>query len=314
MSESDVQTADSPQEATPETPYQNLWVPLFVVPAGIVIAVVVIFALFGSLAGEERSLGENLDVVVHGGKNERDQALFNLARQVSENQRARNAGEEAPWPVEEGFADRVAEAVEAVDEDEHGSRLALGALLASFDPRGVDILVGVLTLGETDDPEARLRFEAIQNLGLIGDERAARHLIPFLVHDDEGLRTVAAGALGNVPGEGVRAALEGALHDSSLDVRGTAAFSLARLDPPGFAASDVLMDLTDPSVYAAVRAEHPEKYTRADDVSRFRIQALKALARLGRPEDWRHIESLRSDDDANVVDAVLTLIRDREEG
>ena len=45
-----------------------------------------------------------------------------------------------------------------------------------------------------------------------------------------------------------------------------------------------------------------------------RILALRALARLGRPDDWAHIESLRDDPDANVVDAVLRLMRDREEG
>ena len=38
-----------------------------IVPAGIVIAIVVIYSLFGSLGGNERSIGENLDRVVHGG-------------------------------------------------------------------------------------------------------------------------------------------------------------------------------------------------------------------------------------------------------
>lgn len=316
MSETKIQIADSPSdpEGSPAGTPQSLWVPLVIVPAGIVLAVVVIFALFGGLAGEERSIAANLELVVHGGKNGREQALFNLMRQVSENQKARIEGQEPPWSLEVGFVDDVRAAIEATDEDEYRTRVALAALLAGVDPSGVDLLIGMLSLTEAQDPQGKLRFQVIQNLGLIGDGRASAPLIPFLDSPDEGLRTLTALALASVPGEGVREALEGSLEDSSLEVRGTAAISLSKLDPPSARGAAVLKDLTDLASYEAVREQDRTKFTNASDVSKTRIIALRALARLGRPEDWAHVESLRSDPDSNVVDAVLTLIRERDQG
>ena len=321
MSEHEVQIADGPAPPEPSPPYRNLWVPLFVVPAGIVIAIVVIFALFGSLSGSERSLDENLDLVVRGGKNQREQALFNLARQSAENQSALARGEDAPWAVEEGFADRVAKAIEDVDEDEYLTRLTLAALLAGVDPRGVEELYAFLDLGDGVDPERKLRFGAVSNLGqlaragLVPDPEAALgRLRPFLGHDDLGLRNLTVSAVGELGGEEARKALEGALGDGSLEVRGTAAFSLAALDPPGYGAAPVLRDLTAVETYAAVRAEDPRKFARARDVSGLRIRAVEALAQLGRAEDWRFIEGLRGDADPNVVDAVLRVLKHREEG
>ncbi|MDP6386380.1 MAG: HEAT repeat domain-containing protein [Planctomycetota bacterium] len=313
MSEVQIQISDPAEgeEEAGQTPYGNLWVPLVVVPAAIVIVIVVVFALFGSLTGEESSLSENLSTVMAGGKNERDQALFGLMRQVSENQRATNDGEELPWPVTTDFPQRVRDAADQVEAEDPEVRLALGLLLASLDPSGVDLLVEMLALGDAEDPGGALRFKAIHNLGLVGDGRASGPVAAFLTSPDEGLRIVAAGALANLPGDGAREALREALGDPSLDVRGTAAMALTLLDPPDPGAAPILMDLTRVQVYEAVRRESPAKYTRARDVSRFRIQALGALARLGREADWAHIETLKGDPDANVVDAVLRLIDQR---
>ena len=82
----EIQITDA--SAPGESPYRNLWVPLVIVPAGIVIAIVIVFALFGAISGDEASLSENLARVVEGGKNDRQQALFNLARQATENHQA----------------------------------------------------------------------------------------------------------------------------------------------------------------------------------------------------------------------------------
>jgi HEAT repeat protein len=314
MSEVQIEISD-PVEGEAEagqTPYGNLWVPLVVVPAAIVIVIVVVFALFGSLTGEESRLSDNLSTVMAGGKNERDQALFGLMRQVSENQRAANDGEEMPWPMTADFPQRVRDAADQVDAEDHEVRLALGILLATLDdPSGVDMLVEMLALGDAQDPGAALRFKAIHNLGLVGDGRATGPVAAFLSSPDEGLRIVAAGALANLPGDEAREALRGALGDPSLDVRGTAAMALTLLDPPDPAAGQVLTDLTRVEIFEAVRRESPAKYTRARDVSRFRIQALGALARLGREVDWAHIETMREDADANVVDAALRLLDQR---
>ncbi len=314
MSEVQVEIADpAPQaESSEQKPYGNLWVPLVVVPAAIVIVIVIVFALFGSMTGEEKSLAANLETVMTGGKNERDQALFGLMRQVSENQRALNAGEKAPWPMASDFPAKVRAAAGAVDEGDHEVYLALGLLLAGMDPSGVDMLIEMLALGETEDPGGALRFKAIHNLGLVGDQRATQPVVGFLDSPDVGLRVVAAGALANLAGPEARLALKGALGDESLDVRGTAAMALTLFTPPDEAARAVLLDLTGIGIYEAVRRDHPGKYTRAQDVSRFRIQALGGLARLGGDQDWAHIASLQGDSDPNVVDAAMSLLADRD--
>jgi len=318
VDETEIQIADEAGGSVPESPveapYRNLWVPLVVVPAAVVIAMVIVVALLGSLAGEERSMSDNLELIVSGGKNQRQQALFGLVRQATANLAARSQGKDIPWSTGPTFADSATRAIEGLGEDEHWARLALSVALAHMDPRGVQLLVEILELDAGQDPDGEVRLAAVVNLGLLGDARGVTPLIGLLDGDDEGLRTAAAGALGMLAGPGLREALIVALMDSSLKVRGTAAFSLSKLDPPAHEAQGVLMDLTDRATYQQVHDRDPTRYARAPDVSTNRILALGALARLGSPEDWAHIESLRDDPDINVVDAVLRLLQDREEG
>ena len=87
-------------DGAPDTPYRNLWVPLVLVPAALVIAILLVWVLFSGISGSEATLEQNLERIVAGGRNDRDQALFNLARQVSENQRAAREGEPPPWPMD----------------------------------------------------------------------------------------------------------------------------------------------------------------------------------------------------------------------
>lgn len=312
MADERIEIPDGPPDDTApaEGPYRNLWVPLIVIPAGIVITVVLVFALFGSLSGHERSLAENLELVVRGGKNERDQALMNLSIQAAENHAALFEGREPPWPMEQGFPARVRAAVDEIDPDEHAPRLVLGILLATVgDEAGVPLLLEAAAAGDDEDPDRSLRFQAIQNLGLIGDGRATPAVIAFLDHEDEGLRTVAAWALSNLPGEGVRPALRGALEDPSLEVRGTAALSLARLDPPDPEAARVLRDLLDPQTYAAEHARDSGKYAQARLVSELRVRAVRALAHLGLEEDRARLQELADDPDVAVREAAVIALR-----
>ena len=69
-------------ELPPPPPYRNLWVPLVVVPALIVMVLVLVFVFFSSIVGEEASPRENLARMLEGGANERRQASFNLVRQT----------------------------------------------------------------------------------------------------------------------------------------------------------------------------------------------------------------------------------------
>jgi len=315
VSDNDIQIPDEPNAPTPpaDTPYRNLWVPLIVVPAGIVIAIVLIFALFGALSGDESSIDQNLEVVVRGGKNQREQALFSLARQASENVRAQAAGDELPWPVERGFDTRLKAALEGLDDDDHRTRLALAVLLASVDQReGVPVLLQILALPDTEDPGGELRFSAIQNLGQLGDERATEPVLAFLGHEDKGLRNVAAFALQKLPGPGVRDALEAALNDSSFEVRGTAALSLTKLEPPSERALDVLWDLLDRSTYAAINERDRTQFRRAELISASRVKAVEGLARMGALVERSELEALTKDEDVHVAEAALKAIAQLE--
>jgi len=316
MSERDVQIQDRPEGQGPSPApgaNSNLW-GLVVVPAGIVIAIMVVGALFGALTGSESSLDENLELVVHGGKNQRTQALFNLARQASENQRAyaeRLAGGDAelPWPMAQGFPQRVRDAVDELDEDEYETRLVLAVLLSTLDePEGSELLRRFLELGDTEDPDQSLRMRAIQNLGILGDAAATQAVIGFLDHKEHVLRLAAAGALSQLPGDGVRAALESALGDGVLDVRATAALSASKLDPPLDSAGPLLRELTGKEIYAAEREQDPHRFTRARDVSQFRALAVTALGRLGLTEDRAFLESLRGDSDLLVAEAAMKVL------
>ena len=154
-----IEIADADSDAGGDGgPYKNLWVPLVVVPAGIVFAIVAVFALFGSLGGSEKTLAENLALVVSGGKNERQQALFGLTRQVTENRAALAEGREAPWEVPVGFARDVQAAYEGLDPDEYDKMLVFGILLSSMgEARGIEVLLGLLDLTDDQDPEGRVR-------------------------------------------------------------------------------------------------------------------------------------------------------------
>ena len=198
-------------------PYRNMWVPLIVVPAAIVIAIVLVFSLFGAMSGSEATLEQNLDRIVRGGKNERDQALYGLARQTSENQRARDEGRELPWKMEGGFLERVRAAVDEIDDDNHEARLALGVLLATHeDAAGLEILRSTLALDDSTDPDSLLRFLALQNIAMVGGAGEVELVIEYLASDDDGLRNIAAVALGQLGGERARTALVGALGDTVL--------------------------------------------------------------------------------------------------
>lgn len=315
MNDTKIQIADEsrPESAVTSRPYGNLWVPLIVVPAGIVIAVVVVVALFGSLTGEEASLDENLDKIVHGGRNERDQALMSLSIQAAANHAAAAEGRELPWAMEDGFPDRVRAALDELDPDEYRQRLVLGMLMASIDePAGVTTLLGLLELDDGADPGGEVRFQAMRNLGLIGDSRATPAVRRFLTDPDAGLRAMAATCLANLQGPDVREALAGALGDSSLEVRANAAIALSKLEPPDPRAGPVLRELLDPAVYEAENERDDHRYRLGRLVSAIRVRALQALSELALEEDLRVFERLRDDPDVAVAEAALAALASRK--
>ena len=255
-----------------------------------------VFVLFSSIAGREAAPEENLRRMIEGGTNERQQAAFNLVRQV----RAAAEGREEGWHPGPEFLEEVRAAWDRVDADDHAARMVLAMILAqNGDAEALPHLVELLEIGDEADPDGHIRFNALAGLSAVGDASAAKHIASLLDHEDHVLRLGAASVLQAIPGPASVAALRGALDDASLEVRGMAAISLSILGDDGGA--HVLLDLTDPETYAHERNADPRRYADALLVQHSRVKAIEALARLGRPGDRERIAALASGAEADLV-------------
>lgn len=300
-----------PAPADSPSPYKNLFVPLIVVPALIVGAVMLVFLFFGAIAGSESTLAENLDRVVNGGQAERKQAAFNMVRQIAENRQALLDGRDAPWPLDPGFQDGLRRAWDSTSADDPAIRLVLASLLAQLeDPQGVPSLIALLDTPEGDDPDGGIRFNALATLGSLGDARAEAPAVRILQSgDDPGLRAVAAIALQRIPGEAGAQALRGALDDPVFEVRANAAIALSMRGDPS--AARVLRDLLDRAVYESEHGRDAAKFSQAARVSEARVAAIEGLARLQRAEDHDEIVRVADEDaDLAVREAAMKALQD----
>jgi HEAT repeat protein len=315
-------TSVSTAEPGPESPYKNLLVPLVVVPALIVMVLVLVFVLFGAVAGKEDSPRDNLDRLLNGGVNERKQAAFNLVRQVLEFRQASADGEPPEWDIDASFLPELTAAREQVPRIE-GPRdvaipLVLSSLLAQLgEPAGVDQLAELTRLDDALDPEHEYRMYAAMTLGSIGPalappERdvAARSLIRLLDGEDAGLALVAIAGLQNLPSDATVPALERMLERSALEQRASAALSLAALgDDSGV---PVLIEaLTLPPYEAERAADSTARKWPPQRVSESRVKALEALVALGAAPPPDALRALAdSDPDAALRAAILRVLGD----
>lgn len=297
------------------SPYKNLWAPLVVVPALIVMVLALVGLLFGSIAGKPRSAADYVDAIVSGGRNERKQALFGLSQRIVEAQQAQLEGGEPEFRSDRATLEPLlADAWERTEAGDHETRYVLAALMAQIGmEEGVPRLASMLDLTEAEDPDAKLRFDVLLNLGSLGDPRALPALERAATDPDKGLRTVAVTGMQKLPLESVRPALVAALGDDALQVRASAAVSLSKLGDP--AGATVLRDATDPEVYAAEHALDPHRFAGEATISESRIKALEGLARLHRPQDRELVARLAAADaDLNVRGAAKRALEAWGEG
>lgn len=302
-------------EGGPESPYKNLLVPLVVVPALIVMVLVLVFALFSGLVGSEDSPRENLGRMLNGGFNERRQAAFGLVRQVLLYQQSRARGEQPEWEIDATFLPELAAARERLgppaSADDLATAFVLSSLLAELgDPDGAAQLIDMLGLSDALDPGAQYRLNAIATLGALGPAlaepvraRAAGALIELLTNPDNALVLAAIAGLQRLPGEPTRAALAERLSHERLEVRASAALSLAELgDPAGRAVLEEMLALAP---YEAEHAADSRKWP-PQVVSESRVKALDALFALGAAPDELTLRRLSDEDpDPNVRRAAL---------
>jgi len=304
----------SPGAAQP-SPYRNLWVPLIVVPALIVVVLVLVFLFFGAIAGGPATVSENLRDVVSGGANEREQALFALARKFVENGEARRAGRAEPWPIDRaGIRTQLRDAWERVPREDYAIRTVLASLLAQLgDPEGVPHLVSMLGLSDAEDPDVEVRFAVLANLvqtgsEAIADERVATTFERLATHESYDLRSLAIVALRLLPPERARPALKRALSDRYVEMRLNAAVGLAQNGDA--AGRQVLIDCLEPGIYAAERRERPDLWRRAEQISGARRQALEALGRLADPADRELVlRFAEQGEDSNLKGVALEVLR-----
>ena len=289
-----------PDEAQATGPYKSLWIPLVIVPAAIVGTILVVFVMFGSIAGEEKDLEANLQTVLHGGANEREQAVFSMVRQLQQNRLAGLRGEEFPWPIGEGFVDDLRSTWEKLPEDDLDARLVVATTLSQLDDEeGVTRLMTLLDATDKQDPDGQLRFHALAHLGASGAPEAQPGLLRYLAHEDAGLRKIAVIGLQNMPGQETLRALYRALEDSDFEVRANAALGLSRLkDSTG---ASLLLDMLDEETYAAIHRAEEAKFARSESISQSRAAAVLGLGDLQRAEDFAVLEKLAADDEDLLV-------------
>src|SRR5262249_18574531 len=172
-----------------------------------------------------------------------------------------------PRRSEPDFRPKLREAWSSTSAGDPYIRLVLASLLAQLgDPEGVPNLLALVETPASEDPDGSIRFNALANLGALGDPRAESTAIRILQQgDDPGLRAARAIALEKPPREAGAAAVRGALGDPLLEIRANAALALAmRGDPAG---ASVLKVLLDPAVYAAEHGKDNAKFAIARRVS-----------------------------------------------
>ncbi|MEM7309881.1 MAG: HEAT repeat domain-containing protein [Planctomycetota bacterium] len=308
----------SPTGLEPESPYRNLLVPLVVVPALIVMVLVLVYVLFGAVAGNERSPQENLDRILNGTSNERDQASMLLVSQVLQHLTAQQEGRDSEWEIDASFLPAVERAWEQTEEEDVLHRYVFAVIQAQLgDPAGLEHLIALLELRDDLDADGKVRFLTLRSLGALGPSLepadqalAASHVARFLESDDGGHRLLAASALQTLPSDETVSRLRSALSDGRLDVRATAAISLSYHGDGE--AGPVLREVAGLEAYDAERSLDPTMWQRSSDVSNSRTKAVEALARLGRPEDYEALERIALDDpDLNVRGAALKALDGR---
>ena len=308
-------------EESSTSPYRNLFVPLVIVPAMIVIVLVLVFVLFGQIAGDEKSMAQNLNRVQNAGANERDQALFHLVQQVEENWDDLQNGVEPRWKMKGEVRTELARVWGQTDPSDINFRYVLAASLTQMgDPAGIEKLISCLSVDPGFDVEGTVRFNVLIGLGVAGSELepAKRETVieavaPFLQSEDLGLRLAAAGALQNLPGEKSRVALRELLGAEELELRGQAAVSLSHQGDD--AGAEVLWELVDRASYDRAREANPEKFRREAHIVAVRQSAIAALVRLGRGADLERLQEIANNDsDLDVREAAMRGLAGAEKG
>jgi hypothetical protein len=290
-------THDPAAELPPvEPPTAGFIVQLFVIPALVVAVVVVVWLLFGRLAGGERDAFDYVQRIKSENENRRWRDAYELASLIQN---------DAKLASDPALLGRLTELLESeltrARKDENAERLAQYLALAIGAFKTLDARS---TSGAAADPLASLahalapdqplgvRVFAAQSLGRLGaefpsglkSEAATDALAKALTDPEPELRQRAAYSLGYVRGEKAAEALRACVRgDEDRVVRYNAAVALARRGDP--AARDVLREMLSQVDLAQVikGATESESKSRIEAIELEALWALQNSVKDGQP-------------------------------
>ena len=278
-----------------EAPTAGFIVQLFVIPAGVVAVVIVVWLLFGKLAGGERDAMEYVRQLHSPNANWR--AAYELASLIQNDPKLARDPE------------LLGELTDLLEQDlAHGENpeltryvaLTLGAFQTldarSTKGRPVDPLATLASALGAERP-AGVRFAAAASLakhaarldGRLDDPEAVRALGAASEASNVELRQMAVYALGFFGGEAASALLRERLNDEDRYVRYNAAIALGRRGDP--AALGTLREMLSPDDLAkAIRlATKSETSHKIEAIELEALQALQTSVRRGKPELAREL-------------------------
>ena len=264
-----------------ETP-RNVLFQFVIFPLGVVCVAVVVFLLFGKLAGEEHTIPDYLNEIRSGSAHERWQAAYQLSKSLKR-------GEAARYP---NLEQQVADIYLQAKHDDPRIRRYLSMVLGTLgDRRATPLLIDGL-----NDPDVDNRLYVLLALGQLRDPAAVPRIIQATNDDERDIRKTAYYTLGEIGDANGIPALEKGLHDEVPEVRWNAAIALTRFNDAQ--AVPVLREMLDRTRLAEVRD------MREDQKEDTMIVAMSAYATLAGAEARPDLERLARDPSLRVQAAV----------
>lgn len=232
--------ADLPAVTPPST---GFFVQLFLLPATIVFGIMLVWFLFGKLAGGEKSPEEYVEIICST-RGDRWKAAHDLSQLLRNN---------SSHTKDQALATRLAVELQKSLEQQNGPdekqliEYLCGALGSFQLSTGVPMLRKAAD-AKNDIAIRRVALISIMNLadrleGKLDDPNVVPELSALLKDENEEFRGLSALTLGLMNAEAAKPALKSALNDGSARVRFDAANALARMGDP--AALPVLKEMLD---------------------------------------------------------------------
>jgi HEAT repeat protein len=271
-------TSHVPGSDVPTESPRNVLFQFVIFPLGIVCVAVVVFLLFGKLAGEEHTIPDYLNEIRSGSAHERWQAAYQLSKSLKR-------GEAARFP---NLEQQVAAIYLQAKHDDPRIRRYLSMVLGTLgDRRATPLLIDGLNDADVDN-----RLFVLMALGQLRDLAAVPRIIQATNDDERDIRKTAYYVLGEIRDPRAVPALVHGLDDEVADVRWNAAIALAQFGDRR--AIPRLREMLDRSRLSQVRD------MREDQKEDTMIVAMGAYAALAGAEGRPDLERLARDPSLRV--------------